>query len=70
MAAHEAQWRRGFGKLGATEKSLICYYGFIMLADSVSLKSLEILGKSMTSREIQTFFAQQAMSELRKDGLM
>jgi len=69
--AQDAQILRNFGRiLGPTEKALITYYAFIMLADSVSLKSVETLGRSYTSVEIQKFFAQQAIKELRKDKLL
>jgi hypothetical protein len=57
-------------ELNSTDKALICYYAFVMLSDSVSSKSEEILGKRMTSQEVQRFFARQAVIELQKDGLL
>lgn len=56
--------------LDATDKSLIVYYAFVMLCDSLQPKSLEIIGKHFTSRELQVFFAKMAIAELRKDGLL
>lgn len=69
-AAQESKITAQFGKLGATEKALICYYAFIMLAESVSTKSVEILGRAFTVEQILTFFSQQAVAALRKDGLI
>lgn len=58
------------GNLNATDKALITYYAFIMLADAVSVKAVEMLGKPFTSEDIQTFFAYKAVEELRKDKLL
>jgi hypothetical protein len=57
-------------ELNATDKALVCYYAFIMLCDSVSTKSVETLGKQLSSAEVQRFFAKQAIDELKKDGLI
>lgn len=69
-AAFEDQFRKAMGKMGATEKALVCYYSFISLCDSCSTKSMKLFGKEMSSRDIQTFFAQQAIQELKHDGLL
>lgn len=69
-AAMDEKFRRAFGKLSPTDKALICYYAFIRLADSVSTKSKEVLGREFTSTEVQIFFARKASDELKKDGLI
>lgn len=69
--AQQAQLLRNFGRfLGPSEKSLITYYAYVMLCDSVAGKSTELIGKPFNSLEIQKFFAQCAITELRKDGLL
>ena len=70
VAAQENEFRVKFGKLGATEKALILYYAYIMVCDSVASKSVEVLGKEFKSTDIQAFFANEAIKELKKDGLM
>jgi len=71
VAAQQAKANCFFSRsLSATDKSLIIYYAFIQLCDSVSVKSKEVLGVEKTSEDIQRFFAQTAIKELRKDGLL
>lgn len=68
QSTHE---RRLFNEnLTATDKARITYYAFIMICDSNAAKSEMIFGKKFTSEEIQMFFAQQAVAELRKDKLL
>lgn len=69
-AAYDLQFTSAFGLLDASAKSLVLFYAYGMLCDSVSLKSLEMLGKYHTSKQVQTFFAQKAVAELKKDGLL
>lgn len=70
MKAQDEQIKKlGLQPLGPTEKSLILYYAFIMLCDSVSEKSKELLGKQLTSEQVQAFFAHKAIEELKNDGL-
>lgn len=52
------------------EKALIVYYAFIILCDSVSTKSKEVLGVEHSSLNIQGFFIKQAIEEAKKDGLI
>jgi hypothetical protein len=59
-----------FGRLDATDKSLILYYAFIHLCDSVSTKAKELLGVDFNSEQIQSFFCKKAIEELRRDGLL
>lgn len=68
--AQQQQMRDRFGILGATEKALICYYAFVMLCDSVSTKSIEVIGKDVSSQEIQAMFVQEAIKALRNDKLI
>jgi hypothetical protein len=56
--------------LDATDKAMICYYAYIMLCDSVAANSEKMFGKEYSSRDLQKFFARQAVVELRKDGLL
>lgn len=56
--------------LDATDKALIVYYAYIMLCDSVAAHSVKVLGKKFTSEEIQAFFGQKAVNELRLEGLI
>lgn len=70
FAAFQKQFHGKWGKLGATEKALICYYAYIMLCDSVSTKSVELLGKQFTTEQIQAFFANEAIQELKRDKLL
>lgn len=58
------------GVLDDAQKSMIAYYAFVCLADSVSLKSEAILGRAFSSKDIQMFFVQRAIAELGKDGLV
>jgi hypothetical protein len=68
--AYELRLDRVLGKkLDATDKALIVYYAYIALCDSVSAKSVEMLGKETSSVDIQRYFAQKAIYELRNDGL-
>src|SRR6266704_2127192 len=53
--------------LNSTDKAMITYYAYVMLCDSVSTKSEELIGKRLTSAEVQRFFAKQAVIELQKD---
>lgn len=69
-AAQDEKISAKFGKVGSTEKALICYAAFQMLAESVSLKSVEVLGRAFTPDQILTFFAQQAVDVLVKEGLI
>jgi hypothetical protein len=70
MKAQDQQIKNlGLQPLGSTEKALILYYAFIALCDSVSTKSQELFGKEFTSEDIQRRFAQEAIKELRHDGL-
>lgn len=69
--AQERAIVRLFGTiLDHTERSLILYYAYIMLCDSVSTKAKEILGVDMQSEQIQAYFAKQAIEELQRDGLL
>jgi hypothetical protein len=52
--------------LTATDKALIVYYAYVMLADSISSRVPE-LGDSQT---IQSFFAKNAIHQLIVDGLL
>jgi hypothetical protein len=70
VMAQENEFQVKFGKLGATEKALILYYAYIMVCDSVASKSVAVLGKEFKSTDIQAFFANEAIKELKKDGLM
>lgn len=70
LHAQENEFRTKFGKLGATEKALILYYAYIMICDSVASKSVAVMGKEFKSTDIQAFFANEAIKELKKDGLM
>lgn len=61
----------GFGDgMTASTKALITYYAFVMMCDSVSTKSKELLGAELSSQAVQAFFAHEAIKELRKDGLI
>lgn len=62
--------RNEFGRLNASDKALICYYAFVILSDSVSTKSKEMLGHDYSSKQIQQFFVQKAIEELKKDRLL
>lgn len=57
-------------ELNSTDKSLIVYYGFVMLCDSCEAKSIELFGKHIASADIQRMFAHKAIEELKKDGLL
>jgi hypothetical protein len=50
-----------------SHKRYVVTYAFLMLADAVALKSLEVLGKEFTTEEIQTFFVGKAIKELREE---
>lgn len=70
-AAQQMQLMRNFGRfLGPTEKSLIVYYAFVMLSDAVAAKAMLMIGKEFTSQEVQAFFAQMAIQELKRDKLL
>lgn len=56
--------------LDATDKALITYFAYILLCDSVSAKSVELFGKQFASEEIQRWFGQQAVTQLRAEGLL
>lgn len=56
--------------LDASDKALITYYAYVMICDSVASRSEAIFDKQFTSQDIQKFFAQQAVAELRKDKLL
>jgi hypothetical protein len=58
------------GVLSAADRSLIVYYSFIMLADACAANSDKLFSKLDTSEELQSFFAQQAITELKKDHLI
>ncbi len=71
MIAQEEQMVRLFGShLTNGKKWLICAYAYIFISDSVASFSQAIMGKELTSVEIQTFFAKMAAEELHKDGLL
>lgn len=52
------------------EKALAVYYAFIMLCDSTSAKSQQMIGKQISSLEIQGRYIHEAIKELKKDGLL
>lgn len=56
--------------LSSTDKSLIAYYAFVMLADSCEAKSVELFGRHFDSVDIQRFFAARAVQALKKEGLL
>lgn len=56
--------------LDATDKAIIVYYAFVALCNSCQTKSLEIFGKTFTSREIQYAFASQGLKAAKEDGLI
>jgi hypothetical protein len=56
--------------LDATDKALITYMAFIMLADAVSVSAIKMFGKETTSVEIQKFFGRKAIDQLRVLGLL
>lgn len=57
-------------KMTSGEKSIIVYYSFIQLCDAVASKSVEVLGKELTSLQIQAFFIDTGMKEATKDQLL
>lgn len=69
-AAYALQFAVAFGGLDPSTKALAIFYAYGMLCDSVSLKSVELLGRFHTSTQIQTYFAQKAIAEMKKDGLL
>ena len=70
LFAYELLTDRVNGKLSATDKALISYYAFIMLCDSVSVRSKEVLGIEMTTEQIQAGFCRKAIEALQEDGLL
>lgn len=68
--AQELLSDRVAGKLSATDKALVLYYAYIMLCDSVSARSKEVLGIVMSTEEIQAGFARKAIQALQEDGLL
>lgn len=56
--------------VSATDKALILSYAFLMLCDSVSTKAEVVFGKQFTSHEVQLFFTQKAVEQLRRNGLI
>lgn len=69
--AQDIRWKEKFGvSLSQSEKTLILQYAFIMLCDSVSTKSIEVMGRQYTSDQIQAYFCNQAIKELQNDELV
>lgn len=56
--------------LTATDKAVLVYYAFVMLCDSCSANAEKLFGKAMSSQDIQRSFAQHALAECRKDGVI
>lgn len=57
--------------LDATDKALVTYYAYVALSNAVAAKSAIMFdGKIITSQEIQLAFAQQALTDLKRDGLL
>lgn len=70
MAMSKLAYRRFGEDLKASEKALITYYAFVMLAESVSANSVAIMGKHYPPEAVEAFFAHAAIEELKKDGLL
>jgi hypothetical protein len=56
--------------LDASQITLIVYYAFIMLADSVSENSEKMIGTKQSSENIQRFFGRKAIEELQRVKLL
>ena len=70
LALHTQVTTKLKGVLSVADRSLIVYYAFIMLADACSANSEKLFSKVQTSEDIQAFFAQLAVTELKKDRLI
>lgn len=71
IAAQTVQMLHKFDqRLTPAQKFLATYYAFVMLSDSASTKSVEMLGKHFTTEALQAFFIHNALEELKKDGLL
>lgn len=70
MALSKQAYKRIGEDLKASEKALITYYAFVMLAESVSAHSEAIMGKHHPPEAVEAFFAYAAIQELKKDGLL
>lgn len=69
-AAQETKSRKIFGRLGPTEKALITYYAFIALCNSCAANSERLFQKKYTTEQLQVFFIENAITELKADGLI
>lgn len=58
------------GNLTAGERMLIVYYAFVLQCDAMAANSEKLFSKKQTSQDIQSFFAQCAITELLKDQLI
>lgn len=47
-----------------TDKTIIIQYAFLIMAEMVSAKSKELMGKEVTAKQVQQHFAQIAINEL------
>jgi len=70
LALHTQVTTKLNGVLSSADRSLIVYYAFIHLANACAANSLKLFSKEQTSEDIQAFFAQIAITELRKDRLI
>jgi hypothetical protein len=61
---------KGSAILSPTDKSVIVYYAYVMLCDSVSANSEKIMGKFISSADIQRMFAKEGLDAARKDGII
>lgn len=57
-------------ELDVADQALILYYSYMMLCDSVSAKSKEILGIELDTQQIQASFAKRAVQALQQEGLI
>lgn len=56
--------------LTPTDKSILTYYAFVMLADSCAANSEKLFGKKFTSQEIQRTFGKAALQKAQADGML
>lgn len=56
--------------LSNPDKAIMVQYGFLILCNAVAAKSLEILGKEMTTVDVQYAFINKALQELREIGIL
>src|ERR1051326_868024 len=56
--------------LSSTDKAILTYYAFVMLADSCAANSEKLFGKKFTSQEIQRTFGKAALKKVQEDGLL